>query len=49
MDIFLDGGIEKGLIIRARYWGLEIPASEVAVTESPKITLKLLEIRLSHL
>ena len=29
MDIFLDGGIEKGLIIRARYWGLEIPASEV--------------------
>ena len=49
MDIFLDGGIEKGLIIRARYWGLEIPASEVAVTESPKITLKLPEIRLSHL
>ena len=25
---FLDGGIEKGLIIKARYWGLEIPASE---------------------
>jgi hypothetical protein len=35
IDIFLDGGIEKGLIIRARYWGLEIPASEVAVMESP--------------
>ncbi len=28
MDIFLDGGIEKGLIIRERYWGLKIPASE---------------------
>jgi hypothetical protein len=25
---FLDRGIENGLIIRARYWGLEIPASE---------------------
>ena len=29
-DNFWQGGTEKGLIIGARYWGLEIPASEVS-------------------
>ncbi len=29
-DIFWQGGTEKGLIIRERYWGLEFPASGVS-------------------
>ncbi len=35
MDILDRGDNEKGFIIGARYWGLEIPASEVGDDGSP--------------